>query len=138
MFSRKPKITVTSYYCKKCGISKFVRSIDENFDGKCKVCGRPMEVGDTRIYNDSKKLPSHLKGNYYDSELKYKDTVAKFNNQEQPQQQTSKPIVTCPYCGSANCKKISAGHRWLSTGLFGLASSDIGKQWKCDNCKSKF
>lgn len=48
------------------------------------------------------------------------------------------PVVTCPYCHSTNTKKISAGHRWLSTGLFGLASSDLGKQWKCVDCGSKF
>lgn len=48
------------------------------------------------------------------------------------------PVVTCPYCHSTNTKKISAGHRWLSTGLFGLASSDLGKQWKCMDCGSKF
>lgn len=50
----------------------------------------------------------------------------------------NKPRVTCPYCHSANCTKISGVHRWLSTGLFGIASSDIGKQWKCNNCGSKF
>ena len=48
------------------------------------------------------------------------------------------PVVTCPYCHSTNTKKISAGHRWLSTGLFGLASSDLGKQWKCADCGGKF
>lgn len=51
-----------------------------------------------------------------------------------------KPVVfvECPYCHSANCTKISGVHRWLSTGLFGIASSDIGKQWKCNGCGSKF
>ena len=51
-----------------------------------------------------------------------------------------KPVVfvECPYCHSLDCHKISAGHRWLSTGLFGIASSDIGKQWKCNACGSKF
>lgn len=50
----------------------------------------------------------------------------------------NKPIITCPYCQSTNCEKISFGHRWLSTGLFGLASNDVGKQWKCKKCGSKF
>lgn len=50
----------------------------------------------------------------------------------------NRPKVACPYCHSANCAKISGVHRWLSTGLFGIASSDIGKQWRCNNCGSKF
>ena len=48
------------------------------------------------------------------------------------------PTITCPYCKSTNTKKISGGSRWLSTGLFGLASSKVGKQWHCNNCGSDF
>ena len=47
-------------------------------------------------------------------------------------------IITCPYCQSNNTKKISGGARWLSTGLFGLASSKVGKQWHCNKCGSDF
>lgn len=50
----------------------------------------------------------------------------------------NKPTITCPYCHSTNTKKISGTKRWLSTGLFGLASSKIGKQWHCNSCKSDF
>lgn len=46
--------------------------------------------------------------------------------------------TTCPYCQSTDTKKISGGSRWLSTGLFGIASSKIGKQWHCNKCKSDF
>ena len=55
-----------------------------------------------------------------------------------PKPQPSKPSAECPYCHSTNTKKISGGHRLLSAGLFGLASSSIGKQWHCNNCKSDF
>lgn len=44
----------------------------------------------------------------------------------------------CLYCQSTNIKKISGTTRWLSTGLFGLGSKKIGKQWHCNNCKSDF
>lgn len=44
----------------------------------------------------------------------------------------------CPTCGSTNIQEISGTKRWLSAGLFGLASSDVGKSWKCNNCGSKF
>lgn len=51
---------------------------------------------------------------------------------------TSVPTVTCPYCHSTDTKKISGTSRWVSTGLFGLASSKVGKQWHCNKCKSDF
>lgn len=44
----------------------------------------------------------------------------------------------CPTCGSPNIKKISGGKRWLGTGIFGLASSDIGKTMVCGNCGYKW
>lgn len=40
----------------------------------------------------------------------------------------------CPTCGSSNISKIGAINRMVSTGLFGLASSKIGKTHKCNNC----
>ena len=50
----------------------------------------------------------------------------------------STPTVTCPYCQSTDTKKISGTSRWISTGLFGLASSKVGKQWHCRKCGSDF
>ena len=46
--------------------------------------------------------------------------------------------VTCPYCKSINVKKIGQLNRTVSTGLFGLGSKKIGKQWHCNNCGSDF
>lgn len=48
------------------------------------------------------------------------------------------PVVTCPYCQSTDTKKISGVSRFMSTGIFGLASKKIGKQWHCNKCKSDF
>lgn len=52
----------------------------------------------------------------------------------------SKPQYTpkCPTCGSPNIKKISAAKRWIGVGLFGLASSDVGKTMQCENCGYKW
>ena len=47
-------------------------------------------------------------------------------------------IPKCPTCGSTNVQKISAGSRWLSTGLFGLGSSKVGKTMECRNCGYKW
>ena len=48
------------------------------------------------------------------------------------------PTITCPYCQSTDTKKITTTGRMFSTGLFGLASSKVGKQWHCNKCKSDF
>lgn len=44
----------------------------------------------------------------------------------------------CPNCHSTNIQKISGTKRWFSTGLFGLASSDIGKSMVCKQCGYKW
>ena len=57
----------------------------------------------------------------------------------QEQQEAKKsPTVTCPYCQSTDTKKISGTSRFMSTGIFGLASGKLGKQWHCNKCKSDF
>lgn len=48
------------------------------------------------------------------------------------------PIVKCPYCHSTNTHQISTIGRGVSTVVFGLASSKIGKQWHCNKCGSDF
>lgn len=49
-----------------------------------------------------------------------------------------KPLVFCPYCGSADTRKISTASRTASVAVVGVASSKIGKQWHCNKCKSDF
>lgn len=47
--------------------------------------------------------------------------------------EASKP--RCPCCNSANIEKISVVNRAASIAMVGVASSKIGKQYKCKNCK---
>ncbi len=42
--------------------------------------------------------------------------------------------VTCPTCGSTNTKKISAGAKAMSVGLFGIFSQKVKHQFKCNSC----
>lgn len=44
----------------------------------------------------------------------------------------------CPICGSTNVVKISTLNRAVSVATVGLASSKIGKQYQCKNCKHKW
>lgn len=46
--------------------------------------------------------------------------------------------VKCPYCKSANVKKLSFTGKALSVGTLGLFSKKIGKQWHCNKCNSDF
>ena len=46
--------------------------------------------------------------------------------------------VICPYCKSADTKKISTLNRAVSVSLVGAASGKIGKQWHCNHCGSDF
>lgn len=42
--------------------------------------------------------------------------------------------VQCPVCHSVNVKRISTTNRVISVSAVGLASSKIGKQYKCNDC----
>jgi len=44
----------------------------------------------------------------------------------------------CPMCGSQNTQRISTLNRTASVAAVGLASSKIGKQFECKNCKYKW
>lgn len=44
----------------------------------------------------------------------------------------------CPMCGSQNTQRISTLSRAASVAAIGLASSKIGKQFECKNCKYKW
>lgn len=51
----------------------------------------------------------------------------------------STPTITCPYCKSTDCKKISGLSKAGSVALWGIfALSKTTKQWHCNNCKSDF
>lgn len=44
----------------------------------------------------------------------------------------------CPLCGSRNTERISTINRTISVATVGFASSKIGKQYQCKNCKHKW
>lgn len=44
----------------------------------------------------------------------------------------------CPMCGSSNTERIGTLSRIASISIIGLASSKIGKQYQCKNCKHKW
>ena len=42
--------------------------------------------------------------------------------------------VKCPTCGSTNTRKISAGAKAVSVGLFGIFSQKVKHQFHCNSC----
>lgn len=46
--------------------------------------------------------------------------------------------IHCPTCGSNKIEKISGVSRAASVGMFGLASSKIGKTFECKSCGYKW
>jgi predicted RNA-binding Zn-ribbon protein involved in translation (DUF1610 family) len=100
----------------------------------CPNCGR--------VYNYGEELPyGYLKCMNCRYPLKLSSEVKEVKN---PVKRNVIGIIgsnntpKCPTCGSTNVKSISMGNRWLSIGLFGLASSKIGKSMECKNCGYKW
>ena len=47
--------------------------------------------------------------------------------------------VTCPFCRSTDCKKISTASKVGRVALFGvLAAGSVSKTWHCNSCGSNF
>lgn len=115
---------------------------------KCVTCGR--ELVDTVLTVEEYSILENItcEVSLFDSMIKLKQDdpiefqlkMAQFKNQVQQQKSvtSSSNKPKCPTCGSTNIKKISGTKRWLSTGLFGLASSNIGKSMCCQNCGYKW
>ena len=78
--------------------------------------------------------------NIVDFNLKLSQFKANASVQQQPtfSPQPQSIVPRCPTCGSTNIKKISGTKRWVGTGIFGLASSDLGKVMECLNCHAKW
>lgn len=103
---------------------------------KCPNCGREYHKNELKFYcgNCNHKLKEEEEvTTVKHPELYQRDykVIGEVNG-------SSTSSISCPYCHSTNTKKISGTSRWFSTGLFGLASSKIGKQWHCNSCKSDF
>lgn len=62
----------------------------------------------------------------------------KNNYQEYYYEEQEKNTPKCLTCGSTNIQKISGTKRWITTGLFGIASSNVGKTMECKNCGYKW
>ena len=134
------------YYCSKCGWHDILNR------GRCPFCDNKLEKYDTILKDfcditeeERKELERPLielieKCPDFDPKLRDKRLEKYKRDHEQMMKSlySNKVEVTCPYCHSKNTRKIGAGARMVSANLFGLGSSNLGKQWHCKNCGSDF
>lgn len=138
--------------CPKCGNLNFSDHIK---DGalvylKCRKCNTMMVQTDIPCEEFNKKctvetereytaeIANKYGGNQFQQEM-WDAWVAKLDapsSPKPPSVPTNQPH--CPYCNSTNVAKVSGTSRLASTFLFGIGSKKVGKQWKCNSCKSYF
>lgn len=127
---------------------------------KCKYCNIPtiqLEMNDEKlekelyqIYKsgekeyDAKFIKEDGRNQFSQEAYEHRLAMIKRENENHNKQNIQdnnvlqKPQIHCPYCNSTNTTKITVAKRSVSTYLFGLGSSKVGKQWHCNNCKSDF
>lgn len=123
--------------CRRCGFRKFEpASYDKN-------------TRDVLMFTQSQKeyhdFVESLKSNPDFDEKLYNKLNAQgsqaFGKQCQDMQkriEKREHPAKCPTCGSTNIKDISTLNRAVSVGMFGLASSKIGKTKECKDCGYKW
>lgn len=115
------------YFCPKCQIRKYI-SIDQEFDGVCKVCKNKMIFeGESKPYEPNVHNLRTITSN-----------PGKPSWETKPDPPEPVCVPKCLICGSTNVKKISGASRAASIGFWGIFSKKIGKQWHCNNCGSDF
>lgn len=144
-------------YCKKCG--RIVQEEYGSSEQKCDYCNNlllpvPDEFlgGRSKIFI-KKELKDKFINDYIKSSSEFDQYLFEHREEDMSNKRMSdraklahgasileekSRVPKCPTCGSTNIKKISGTKRWLSTGLFGLASSNIGKSMCCQNCGYKW
>ena len=149
-------------YCDKCG---WIWLNDDNEkDRFCEICNNKLKPVPNEYFEDpnfkillSKKMKQKLIEDlvktspnfdqyYFDNAINIKGLRdAEYNAKMahgkavlEGRDKGNSYGVSCPYCKATNVKKIGVGSRLISTGLFGLGSKKIGKQWHCNKCGSDF
>lgn len=140
-------------YCKKCG-----RIAQEEYNENeqiCDYCNNIMQyipkqflIGERGIALN-KKLKEQFINEYIKSSPEFEqylfdhrdEDLAKRRMEDRAKLEHAKAVLEeknrvakCPSCGSSNVSKIGVINRTVSVGIFGLASSKIGKTHKCNNC----
>ena len=107
----------------------------------------PYVIRDVTSDEDAIKIQKELKGlgiytQIIGSNEEVKPVVSTLKNtlfsNKSYKRPKDEPVVKCPYCHSINVVKFSTASGVFSTSAVGIASNKMGKQWKCNSCKSYF
>lgn len=128
---------------------------------ECDICSNRIEIelpdnniseatDEYCVVNDGQKIKCKC-GNYwqsgkvgYNNAPQYSGKSGYFNvinvseQRRLAEERKQLNVPHCPTCNSTKVEKISTTKRLVSTGLFGLASSNIGKTMHCKNCGYKW
>ncbi len=138
-------------YCKKCG--RIVQEVYGKKNQVCDYCNNVLEYIPKQFLIKEVMLNDDLKQQFIDEYIKsssefdqylfdHRDAdLAKRRMENRAKLEHGKAVLKeknrvakCPSCGSSNVSKIGVINRTVSVGIFGLASSKIGKTHKCNNC----
>lgn len=70
----------------------------------------------------------------FDRQCEIESEERKRKNRAEAEAEEHRPKPHCPTCNSTNVKKISAGAKAVSVGLFGIFSQKVKRQFHCNNC----
>lgn len=145
------------HYCKKCGrIILFLFDKDEKI---CDCCESEVFPIPKQFLSGELSIKDELKQQFIDDYVKtspefdqylfdHRDEILAKKSAElnaalehgkavlEGRDKGNKYGVECPYCHATNVSRIGFINRAVSTSLLGLASSKIGKTYKCNNCGS--
>lgn len=136
--------------CPKCGTTSGEDSDCISTLLRCDECGTIMAQTDIPCGEFDKnctvetvdeytaEIANKYGGNQFQQEM-YDEWASRYRSSPSPKPSsmpTNQPH--CPYCNSTNVAKVSGTSRLASTFLFGIGSKKVGKQWKCNSCKSYF
>ena len=106
--------------------------------GLVEECFEDGACGNFHILTDEELMNDYaIQHNIKEKRQKEREEYIK-KSQQYILNKTLENVPRCPTCNSTKVEKISATKRLVSTGLFGLASSNIGKTMYCKNCGYKW
>lgn len=116
-------------YCPSCLNMSWIMDKD---NGECPFC--KIKMNDS-IYGTFKDV-MHYTENHPELKQSPEFSEEAYNKRINyvPIEYSSSSSAKCPTCQSTNITKIGTLNRMASVGLFGLASSKIGKTHKCNSC----
>ena len=124
---------VVTYMCENCFEPHIFSPDDIREEYLCPKCGeKMMYFGTEEVDPITKKV---IKA-YDDEERKVQSLGEPITSEFK---HLNRPTITCPYCKSTNCKKISSLSKAGSIALWGIfALGKTTKQFHCNNCRADF